>query len=66
MAKQEESSEEEEEDEELTPEERGRHKLFPLFCFCPINSFRFSVNIFGKKYYQKNVLILKREIEQIC
>lgn len=33
IAKQEESSEEEEEDEELTPEERGRHALFSLFCF---------------------------------
>jgi len=31
IAKQEESSEEEEEDEELTPEERGRCKLFSLF-----------------------------------
>lgn len=68
IARQEESSEEEDEDEELTPEERGRHKLFSFFCLdsFPTNSFRFSVrNICKEAVLSEKCCDLKIEINSV-
>lgn len=66
VARQEESSEEDE-DEELTPEERGRHKLFSFFGLDSFltNSFKFSVKNVFEEVLSERCCDLKIEINNV-